>query len=1796
MSQTPLRSSEGPSHTSAPGATTTAADPPVVYKCIFPSCDACFLDKEAVLTHISLQHLSSCAQCNTSCCTGCSTLPPPVHFGSSRYPLPPSPWHDMTQQHPGNSLPSNAVPCSLCSPSLDYPCAALGQRCPHSHPTYPPTSHYQPSLPVPTAPPNIPYHPHASLVHTDPAFHVGSPSHSYLPHVPGQEGLAWLHNLGSAPCAHCAVPPPAATVSSVQEQLLQVLQRSTTASHHPTSPQRRPRNQHQSPSRCLHHNHTTSGGSTGTDGVRGTLPFVQPPMPHFGKQTSSLEGSSENSTVLRTPPVHSQQPTDQVTQLPDSASSPSQPDTLPPIGVFWDIENCQVPSGKTAMGIVQKIRTDFFAGHKEAEFMCVCDISKESREVIQELNNAQVTVVHINATAKNAADDKLRQSIRRFADTYTKPATVILVSGDVNFASELSDLRHRHKFRIILLHTRHAQEALLHHAHHAVCYDDFVRDLPFRSPSKAVMELTDLLVSHLPIGRDSNQIRNRLKQLSDNCGGRVLHVSGTSALIRFPNTESANRAKKRMEKEDVFGSKITVALASKQKEENKSPTRRARHRSNSRGNEPSPPMGRIEKTESKSDSEHSTTSDPERYSQPPSFLKQLPRHPQPPDTRQSRDRPRGMERLNHSEGDHRSEGRKDSSGGEPTGNGSYTDMLPSWLQDRGLEYFRPRQDVTSHFNRTAKFRRSVGPRFDHRTQDLPLSLPPRPRSASPVYPMLYSAPLQRNASPQPQSHPFTEMFYPQGVDLEVRNLDPTLGHQEMRQTLLSIFREHCKVLKLDLLAPHEGIWKAMVKVPKMTDATLAISQVHRRKVGSKRIHVMLGGRRSPALQYLRSEVTAILSEAPGGCLPLFKFSEIYEKRYSRQVHLSDLHKLTDVVQVKDQGSAGRVVCLTCAPLYHSAHPRLTPSPATSSSTTTATTLSSTSPVVVEEEEEEEPFCKIHCTQEFLSTREVDYENCMLPDIVLSLKAFAAQVHTLLQTHEGRLPLLSFQTCYNSEIGTLPVDESGRGVPVEHLISCVPGVNISHGQSGNKTVKWAQNRPPLPLADACWPKLRPPSPAASPQLIQFSRDVVDLLKGVSCCRLPFSRFIPTYHHHFGRQCKVADYGFTKLVELFEAVPHVLQILGYGTARVLTLTHRAQVKRFTQDILRLLKSLPNKEVTEAEFPTAFHGCHEKVWDVRDYGVCEVQDLLCELPENTVEVNNSEDTTVISLPRREQTPEEMERTKRFAREVVELLRRQPHCRMPFNKFIPAYHHHFSRQCRLSDYGFSKLIDLFEAVPQVVQVLEGGEDRALVLAEGERIKVLSYQLVKLLRAQKDQRLQLGMLIPTYARMYGYTLRLQDYDASSIRQLLEKVTHVVRVEAGVRGAQVVLIDRRHLKHMSQLVLALLMDTAEGTVPLKDFSQAFVHRYRYPCDPREYGYQCLADLVKAMHQTAQLKNEGSEDCECEVVLTPLYHFARDIRAMLLARHCSVTLANFTNAFQEHFKRPCRPQQFGFYNIPALLAAIPQVVNVKGRGNRKVVVLRHDMRAGAPSYHHGPGVRGSSSGTSSPSSVDSSSRDSSNRGSPSCLNGIEQELPGTHSPECLPEGAEMPAVGVAECPNADDTRSSSGVSSAGAQETEQGHASEESGVPDLLVKDSVTDSSGHDGVGDSPEVRDLMAARSSSPVDLLSAPIPPSLPSPVLWPDPVVSADTSDLINFTDSPPPTAGSVEVHVDKVAKLVADCADMRKDVEEGGGDVKKTGRQTKEQRTEGRKDGGLVRGTVVRRSVKLAAAFSKPLQTSQ
>ncbi|XP_055221685.1 meiosis regulator and mRNA stability factor 1 isoform X12 [Gorilla gorilla gorilla] len=1020
-------------------------------------------------------------------------------------------------------------------------------------------------------------------------------------------------------------------------------------------------------------------------------------------------------------------------------------ENLPPIGVFWDIENCSVPSGRSATAVVQRIREKFFKGHREAEFICVCDISKENKEVIQELNNCQVTVAHINATAKNAADDKLRQSLRRFANTHTAPATVVLVSTDVNFALELSDLRHRHGFHIILVHKNQASEALLHHANELIRFEEFISDLPPRLPLK----MPELCRMESKTGhRNSEHQQGHLRLVVPTHGN-------SSAAVPTP---------------------------------------------------------------------------------------------------------------------------KNSGVAEPVYKTSQKSMSPNLL------------------NRAS--------------------------------PLAFN--IANSSSEADCPDPFAN-----GADVQVSNIDYRLSRKELQQLLQEAFARHGKVKSVEL-SPHTDYQlKAVVQMENLQDAIGAVNSLHRYKIGSKKILVSLAtGAASKSLSLLSAETMSVLQDAPACCLPLFKFTDIYEKKFGHKLNVSDLYKLTDTVAIREQGN-GRLVCL-----LPSSQARQSPLGSSQSHDGSSTNCS---PIIFEELEYHEPVCRQHCSNKDFSEHEFDPDSYRIPFVILSLKTFAPQVHSLLQTHEGTVPLLSFPDCYTAEFGDLEVvQENQGGVPLEHFITCVPGVNIATAQNGIKVVKWIHNKPPPPNTDP-W-LLRSKSPVGNPQLIQFSREVIDLLKSQPSCVIPISHFIPSYHHHFAKQCRVSDYGYSKLIELLEAVPHVLQILGMGSKRLLTLTHRAQVKRFTQDLLKLLKSQASKQVIVREFSQAYHWCFSKDWDVTEYGVCELIDIVSEIPDTTICLSQQDNEMVICIPKRERTQDEIERTKQFSKDVVDLLRHQPHFRMPFNKFIPSYHHHFGRQCKLAYYGFTKLLELFEAIPDTLQVLECGEEKILTLTEVERFKALAAQFVKLLRSQKDNCLMMTDLLTEYAKTFGYTFRLQDYDVSSISALTQKLCHVVKVADIESGRQIQLINRKSLRSLTAQLLVLLMSW-EGTTHLsvEELKRHYESTHNTPLNPCEYGFMTLTELLKSLPYLVEVfSNDKMEEC---VKLTSLYLFAKNVRSLLHTYHYQqIFLHEFSMAYTKYVGETLQPKTYGHSSVEELLGAIPQVVWIKGHGHKRIVVLKNDMKS------------------------------------------------------------------------------------------------------------------------------------------------------------------------------------------------------------------------------------------------------------
>ncbi|XP_047569170.1 meiosis regulator and mRNA stability factor 1 isoform X11 [Lutra lutra] len=1137
-------------------------------------------------------------------------------------------------------------------------------------------------------------------------------------------------------------------------------------------------------------------------------------------------------------------------------------ENLPPIGVFWDIENCSVPSGRSATAVVQRIREKFFKGHREAEFICVCDISKENKEVIQELNNCQVTVAHINATAKNAADDKLRQSLRRFANTHTAPATVVLVSTDVNFALELSDLRHRHGFHIILVHKNQASEALLHHANELIRFEEFISDLPPRLPLKMPQCHTLLYVYNLPANKDGKSVSSRLRRLSDNCGGRVLSITGRSAILRFINQDSAERAQKRMENEDVFGNRIIVSFTPKTRElcETKGSSAIA-DKAKSPKKLKNPKLCLIKDTSEQSSSAKAT---PGKGSQANSgsatkntnvkSLQELCRLESRTGTRSS-DSQQGHPRL--ATPPHRS-----SSAAAPAPKNSGTpesayktnpkkenlcarSVTSSPVEKRDKEETPFQVSYPSAFSKLITSRQ-ISPLLAAQSWSSRRSMSPHLLNRTSPLAFNIANPSTGADSPDP---------FANGADIQISNIDYRLSRKELQQLMQEAFSRHGKVKSVEL-SPHTDYQlKAVVQMENLQEAISAVNSLHRYKIGSKKILVSLAtGAANKSLSLLSAETMSILQDAPACCLPLFKFTDIYEK----------------------------------------------------------------------------------------NEHEFDPDSYKIPFVILSLKTFAPQVHSLLQTHEGTVPLLSFPDCYAAEFGELEVvQENQAGVPLEHLVTCVPGVNVATAQSGLKVVRWIHNKPPPPNTDP-W-LLRSKSPVGNPQLIQFSREVIDLLKSQPSCVIPISNFIPSYHHHFAKQCRVSDYGYSKLIELLEAVPHVLQILGMGSKRLLTLTHRAQVKRFTQDLLKLLKSQASKQVIVREFSQAYHWCFSKDWDVTEYGVCELIDIVSEIPDTTICLSQQDDEMVICIPKRERTQDEIERTKQFSKDVVDLLRHQPHFRMPFNKFIPSYHHHFGRQCKLAYYGFTKLLELFEAIPDILQVLECGEEKILTLTEVERVKALAAQFVKLLRSQKDNCLMMTDLLTEYAKTFGYTFRLQDYDVSSISALTQKLCHVVKIADMESGKQIQLINRKSLRALTAQLLVLLMSW-EGAAHLSvdELKRHYETTHSVPLNPCEYGFMTLTELLKSLPYLVEVfTNDKTEEC---VRLTSLYLFAKNVRSLLHTYHYQqLFLHEFSVAYTKYVGETVQPETYGCSSVEELLGAIPQVVWIKGHGHKRIVVLKNDMK-------------------------------------------------------------------------------------------------------------------------------------------------------------------------------------------------------------------------------------------------------------
>lgn len=224
-----------------------------------------------------------------------------------------------------------------------------------------------------------------------------------------------------------------------------------------------------------------------------------------------------------------------------------------------------------------------------------------------------------------------------------------------------------------------------------------------------------------------------------------------------------------------------------------------------------------------------------------------------------------------------------------------------------------------------------------------------------------------------------------GVELVISNLDYNISTHEWKKILLAEFQQHIQVLKVNVQMLQDNTTVGFIRVPCLEDARYAISLFHRKKIGYKRIHVALVNNESASsVASIRAEVAGLLHEVAGNRLPLFKFIELFEKRFHRGISVSELYHMKDTVEITEMDGAGRMVILL-------------PSPGDSMSS-----CSNDAKKLLESS-----VCRIHWCKDGPSFVDV-MDMCNLPHVILQLRMFSAQVHKLLQSHDGSLPLVRYK--------------------------------------------------------------------------------------------------------------------------------------------------------------------------------------------------------------------------------------------------------------------------------------------------------------------------------------------------------------------------------------------------------------------------------------------------------------------------------------------------------------------------------------------------------------------------------------------------------------------------------------------------------------------------------------------------------------------------------------------------------------------------------------------------------------------
>ena len=132
------------------------------------------------------------------------------------------------------------------------------------------------------------------------------------------------------------------------------------------------------------------------------------------------------------------------------------------------------------------------------------------------------------------------------------------------------------------------------------------------------------------------------------------------------------------------------------------------------------------------------------------------------------------------------------------------------------------------------------------------------------------------------------------------------------------------------------------------------------------------------------------------------------------------------------------------------------------------------------------------------------------------------------------------------------------------------------------------------------------------------------------------------------------------------------------------------------------------------------------------------------------------------------------------------------------------------------TKLIELFEAIPDTVEIREDGEERLVQLTKDKMIWVVGEQLECVVKTSRARFVALVELENEFEKMFGHEVPLEKMGVRKVEDLVELLQSWVRIISGKEGKVVVTVDRGFIRTMASNVRKLLVEQEDGRMELTD--------------------------------------------------------------------------------------------------------------------------------------------------------------------------------------------------------------------------------------------------------------------------------------------------------------------------------------------------------------------------------------------